>query len=310
MPDPCGHCCCRPYVNNLLRFPPPHRSKPSTHPLHVGGKDAPSFHRLSLHHVNSWKEQGASAPKVLSVMHCILQPSTQDSTARTPESHILCRLSHINCSTSFGQRPTPRDVHLNTAESELPILIVSMADKPVTNSISVLILWLAWACLSLTNCALKNLVLDTVFPSKEVMEVIVHRASFEFAPGLLDVLRSRTAPTISYFKTLPQQFSQRWAVYLLVLGKADCRPRTYIGSGTKADGGVSRRMTTYDKASREILLGRSVCNVPLYVDKALREGFKITHKGLLAWTSIPSVNEQYALRGLFLILDCAFSLYF
>lgn len=132
------------------------------------------------------------------------------------------------------------------------------------------------------------------------MEIVMLHASFEFAPGLLDVVRSRTAPTISYFKTLPRQFSQRWAVYLLVLEKDGHRPRTYIAS---SDDDVSRRMTTYDTASREIPLGRSVSVVPLYIERALREGFKITHKGLLAWTSMPSVNEQYALRGLVAVLN-------
>jgi hypothetical protein len=186
-----------------------------------------------------------------------------------------------------------------------------MAPKaPETNDISVYILWLAWTCLSLTNVALKNLILDYIFPSQEIMEVIMDRASFKFAPGLLDVLKSGTAPTISYFKTLPLHLDKIWAVYVLVLEKVGQRPRIYIGSGTRTNGGVRARMATYDHASREGQFGAFVGGTPLHVDKALKEGFIITHKGLLAWTSIPNVNHQYALRGLFLILECVFTLYF
>lgn len=68
---------------------------------------------------------------------------------------------------------------------------------PETDDISVFVLLLAWACLSLTNRALKNHVLNYIFPSQDIMEIVMLRASFEFASGLLDVLQSRTAPTIS-----------------------------------------------------------------------------------------------------------------
>jgi hypothetical protein len=178
---------------------------------------------------------------------------------------------------------------------------------PDTNHISVFILWLAWSCLSLTNLALKNQVLDYIFPSQQIVEVIMR---LEFAPGLLDVLQSSTAPTISYFKTLPLHLDKLWAVYLLVLEKDGCCPRIYIGSGARANGGFSIRMATYDNASREGQFGQYVSGTPLYVDKALREGYTISHKGFLAWASIPFVNEGYALRGLFLILECVFALYF
>ncbi len=121
---------------------------------------------------------------------------------------------------------------------------------PETDDISVFVLWLAWACLSLTNRALKNLVLDTVFPTERAMEKIMQLSPLEFAPGLLQIFRSSTAPTISYFKTLPLHLDRLWAIYLLVLEKDGHRPRIYIGSGTKSDCGVRSRMSSYDRRSR------------------------------------------------------------
>lgn len=172
---------------------------------------------------------------------------------------------------------------------------------PDTEDISVFMLWLTWACLSLTHRALKNLVLDTVFPTEREMEKIMQLSPLEYAPGLLHIFRSLTAPTISYFKTLPLHLDKLWAVYLLVLEKNGHRPRIYIGSGTSSEAGVRSRMFSYDNRSRTI---------PSYVETSLKEGFAITHKCLLAWTPLPLASERYALRCFFLVLECAFTLCF
>jgi hypothetical protein len=72
---------------------------------------------------------------------------------------------------------------------------------------------------SLSKRALKNLVLDTVFPIEGLMEKIMQLSPLEFVPGLLQIFRSRTAPTIPYFKILPPHPDRLWAIYLLLLKK-------------------------------------------------------------------------------------------
>jgi len=178
---------------------------------------------------------------------------------------------------------------------------------PETDDISVFILWLAWTCLSLTNPALKNYAFDLIFSAERAMEEVMQLFHFEFAPGLLQVFRSSTAPTISYFKTLPMHLSKLWAVYLLVLEKAGHRPRVYIGSGTGSELGVNRRMTTYDRRCRT---GKSDNGIPHYVETSLQEGYAITHKGLLAWTPLPLASDRYVLRCFVLVLECVFTLCF
>lgn len=178
---------------------------------------------------------------------------------------------------------------------------------PETDDISVFILWLAWVCLSTTNRALKNLNLDLVFPTERAMEKIMQISPLQFAAGLLQIFQSPTAPTIAYFKTLPLYLDKLWAVYLLVLEKAGERPRIYIGSGTSAEGGVRRRMTTYDRRSDT---GEPQSTISEYVETSLQEGYAITHKCLLAWTPLPLPSDRYELRCLFLVLETICTLCF
>jgi hypothetical protein len=178
---------------------------------------------------------------------------------------------------------------------------------PQTDDIAAFILWLTWACLSLTNRALKSLVLDNVFSTEGAMEQIMQLCPFEFAPGLLQIMRSPTAPTISCFKTLPLHVDKLWGVYLLVLEKVGRRPRIYIGSGTSSDSGIRSRMTTYARRSGT---RHPDSTIPYYVETSLQEGYSITHRGLLAWTSLPLASERYTLRCLILVMECAFTPYF
>lgn len=158
------------------------------------------------------------------------------------------------------------------------------------------ILWLCWGLLTLTSKSLKNPTHDILFPNEDAMKVLLVRITF--APGLLDVLRSATPPTIAFFKALPSNARGLWGVYLILLEKSGCRPRIYIGSGTGSQGGLLYRWRDYNDPLR----------VPLYVKKALDEGYRITHKGALCWTPIPSSAKRFPLRALFLILETVFSL--
>ncbi len=167
------------------------------------------------------------------------------------------------------------------------------------------ILLMAWNILFLTPNALKSLQFMAVFPSERVFSEAMHRVPLSFASGLMQVFTSATAPTIAYFKTLPLHLEKQWAVYLLVLEKDMQRPRVYIGSGTKAEGGVKSRMQAYDL---RVLTGKNNDSIPYYIHKSLEEGITITHKGLLVWTPIPRPAFQYLIRTLFLVLECAFTL--
>ncbi|KAK3080238.1 hypothetical protein LTS18_002775 [Coniosporium uncinatum] len=88
-----------------------------------------------------------------------------------------------------------------------------------------------------------------------------------------------------------------WGVYLLTLEKPGCGTRIYVGSGTDKVRGVVARLWCYDNG----------VTLPLYVDKALRDGFTIVRKGLLCWIPLPSASEIPAFRALFLVLETAFT---
>jgi hypothetical protein len=156
------------------------------------------------------------------------------------------------------------------------------------------------ALVSLTPAARKNGVFALVLPTEQVLEQLVLGSHFNFAPGLLDVLQSRTSPTISYFKSLPLHLVKLWAVYLLVLEKPGHRPKVYIGCGTESRSGVCTRIGQYNKGE----------NLAMYVQRALDDGYTISHKGLLCWSPLPTAAERYRLRALYLVAEAAFSLYF
>ena len=121
---------------------------------------------------------------------------------------------------------------------------------PDTDEVSVLVLSLAWTCLSLTKPALKSPYLKTVFPTEHVMLNVTQLSPLQFPPDLLGILRSSTPPTILVFLNFPLRLDKLWAVYVLVLEKDGHRPRIYIGSGTESQYGVRTRMSAYDRRSR------------------------------------------------------------
>lgn len=113
-----------------------------------------------------------------------------------------------------------------------------------------LILLLTWTCFTTTPDRRKHHVFKKVLASKEIFQELCSSASLSFAPGLLEVLKSATPPTVAFFKTLPTEFStKRWAIYLLVLEKRHCRPKIYVGTGTAAKRGIRARMSNYDEGT-------------------------------------------------------------
>jgi len=93
---------------------------------------------------------------------------------------------------------------------------------------------------------------------------------------------------------------KRWAVYLLVLEKASCQPRIYVGSRTSVTKVVESRLADY----------RNGTTLPLYVQKSIEDGYSIEHTGLLCWIDLPSPSLVLKIRLLFLALEAAFAYIF
>jgi hypothetical protein len=159
---------------------------------------------------------------------------------------------------------------------------------------------LLWNWLSLTPAALKNPVFAIVLATQVMLQQILSDSLLVFAPGLMDVVQAPTPPSISWYKSLPTYVSKCWAVYLLVLEKKGFRPNIYVGSGTDSRGGVASRFYQYDtKAS-----------LPVYVERALKDGYTITHKGLLCWCPVPAAAIRFQVRTVILALEAMFSFVF
>jgi hypothetical protein len=161
----------------------------------------------------------------------------------------------------------------------------------------------AFNCLAMRNV---SVVLSPPYhkhvPTEEAIEELIGTANVEFAPQLLDVLQSDDPPTIDFWKSLPV-FSLKplaWGVYALVLEKTGCESLVYIGSGTNSELGVAHRLRDYDRFT----------HLPLYVSKALEEGYKIVHKGLLAKAPMPSASIMPTIRTLFITLEGTFQAVF
>ena len=165
----------------------------------------------------------------------------------------------------------------------------------ITSTIRQLVFALIWQCLCFTPKLRKAEVYARIFPSLATIEQLTSSIGLCFAPGLIELLNCSTVPTTAYFKTLPTNGTKRWAVYLLVLEKAECRPRVYIGSATNARWGVVERWGQY----------RSGNNLPVLVEEAIEDGYTITHYGLLVTMPISTMSNLGPLRALFKALEAS-----
>ncbi|KAK7730000.1 Alpha subunit of the F1 sector of mitochondrial F1F0 ATP synthase [Cytospora paraplurivora] len=141
-------------------------------------------------------------------------------------------------------------------------------------------------------------VFKLVLGQDESFDRICSETPLNFAPGLFDVLKSPTPPTVDFFRTLPPPPAEKvWADYLLLLEKPGFPPGIYIGSGTNAAYGVTGRFLGYDR-------GRLV---PRFVQKALDNGYTITHRGLLCWTPLPDAELVSSARLYMVALEGVFT---
>lgn len=173
-----------------------------------------------------------------------------------------------------------------------------MDDAEIT--VGELVFLLLWNCLFGTPKSLFSPVFLVVLSSQAIVRQLFDSASLSFAPGLYDVLVALKPPNIVYFKSLPTALKDFWAIYLVVLEKAGCKPLIYIGSGTARKQGVWSRFLCY--------LG--CYTLPFYVQKAMNDGYEMTHYGLLCWAPTPTLIMMFPQRVLFLALETTFSFVF
>ena len=162
------------------------------------------------------------------------------------------------------------------------------------------VLMLVWNCLCTTPDSQKHPIYRKLFLTHDVLYALCETVALAFAPGLFEVLQASEAPSVAYFKSLPTNCQNQWVVYLLVLEKSVYRPKIYIGSATDAKHGAPLRLGQYD---RGVLL-------PRHVEKALKDGYTIVHKGILCWAPIPSAALVPILRMLILAVEAAFTFVF
>jgi hypothetical protein len=163
------------------------------------------------------------------------------------------------------------------------------------------LVWLAWKFVRDARPVSRSLPGATPdLGSEDLLEELLSDSAVEFAPGLADSLQADSPPVAADYIMLPADASgpPRWAIYLLLLEKAGCRPKTYVGSGTDRVSGFASRWKDYDLK----------LNLPRYVQEAVDDGYAITHKGLLCWSPIPPRTQILHVRHLFLILENVFSI--
>lgn len=122
------------------------------------------------------------------------------------------------------------------------------------------------------------------------------------SPVVSDVMQAESPPEVNFFRNLPSHDCRCWGVYALTLEKPGMIPQIYIGTGTGARYGVHSRFTAYDRIDASVIAEN--------VLKAIRDGYKITHKGLLAWSPLPSAANVPKAHVLFLAMETSSSLSF
>jgi hypothetical protein len=122
-----------------------------------------------------------------------------------------------------------------------------------------------------------------------------------FAVGILDVILSPYPPSVAFFEFLPnpQKHQKLWGVYGLVLAKSGCKPKVYLGSGTETLSGCSGRLAVYYNPNSQTL--------PRFVEAAFKDGYILSHSGLLCWCPIPLASLVPRLRARFLAIEALFT---
>lgn len=171
---------------------------------------------------------------------------------------------------------------------------------PGTNILQV-ILFLMWLCLC--QPVTQNPVFKTVFFDQRALTEIANLAALTMCPGLFEVIRAASPPAFAWFKALPEAVLRLWGIYLIILEKHGCTPLIYIGSATEVIYGFESRFKVYNGDPY-------VHSLPYGVQKALLDGYKITHKKLLVTCPIPAAHNVPRVRLLIVLLEAAHTFVF
>ncbi|TKW58826.1 ATP synthase subunit alpha, mitochondrial [Colletotrichum tanaceti] len=141
----------------------------------------------------------------------------------------------------------------------------------------------------------------TLLSEEEAYQAACKTTLLDFAPGLLDVLRSDTPPSIDFFRSLPSPPSHKvWGIYGMLLEKSDEPAVLYVGSGTSELIGVAGRLKNYDNPRA----------LPRRVRPLVEKGYRITNRGLLCWSTIPDITKMSIARVRFYLLEATFTFLF
>ncbi|MCJ1443047.1 MAG: Protein kinase C-like 1 [Stictis urceolatum] len=132
-------------------------------------------------------------------------------------------------------------------------------------------------------------------------EMVILGTDIEFCTGLFDVLQASSPPSIDWFLSLPSAGSPDlvWGVYIMILWKPGHRYILYVGSETLFVGCVRARFREYNRGE-----------LPRYVTEALRNGYTIKKKALLATRPITQAAKLPVYRVVLLALEAIFACYF
>ena len=83
--------------------------------------------------------------------------------------------------------------------------------------------------------------------------------------------------------------------------------KIYVGSGTDAVSGLSKRWQHYEDYATS---SGAYVMLPAFVRAAIGKGYNITHKGTLVWVPLPEAANVPMFRLLFIALEVTFTFYF
>lgn len=176
-----------------------------------------------------------------------------------------------------------------------------MADKILFE----LILLMMWACLEVPTW--KNQLFTDILSTKAVLENFYSSMGISFAPGLHDILTGNNPPDIEYFMHLPRDSLNKWAVYALVFKKPGSPDLLYIGSGTSCLRGCITRWQQYDNY---IYKNGSIISNPWNIIDAVKDGYELCSKGMLAHCPLPSAADTPRFRLVMVLLEATLSFAF
>lgn len=157
-----------------------------------------------------------------------------------------------------------------------------------------------WACLQVP--VNRNGLFTQLLMEQRLVSDICEEASWSFCPGLLEAMQASAPPPSAFFWSLPSDGMRKWGIYAVVRRKSGKTPLVYIGSATNTALGVHSRWLQYHR--------RSLNWVPFFVRRAMKQGYRITHKGLIVSSPIPASKDVPLRRLIFLAIEAAFSFLF